>query len=65
MENNSYSGPVLILVQKLWAKTRQRSPSTFTKQPKTHSYLKITLLYIASSVLNKLKNTVYANGLSL
>jgi len=35
MENNSYSGPVLLLSQEIWAKTWQQSLSPFTKQSKT------------------------------
>ena len=35
MENNGYSGHVLILSRELWAKTWQQSLSQLTKQPKT------------------------------
>jgi len=35
MENNSYSGPVLFLMQEIWAKTWQQSLSPLTKQLKT------------------------------
>jgi len=63
MENNSYSGPVLLLTREIWAKTRQQSLSPFTKQLKTAIFETRPTMHCKLSI--EYMHVMYANGLCL